>query len=238
MKDKLGLTVEKLAAGFGRAVGVLDEVRARQIAEGLRLEHAKASVQAREHERLRRKYGDEHPRTVAAAARVAANTEYRSRLVVEYGHASTPQPEAGEGWAVDGFVRTPQGAPVKGVAVAPCDQQGQWHQELGYACTDEKGYFRLIVKAVPEKEMRVYMRAFDGEQLLESNENRLAPASGRTNRIEIVVDRKGQGECTPPGGRRGGATPPSTPKPREEAPVAEAKQKARGPQKARKKRSK
>ena len=124
MKEKMGITIEQLAAGFGRGVAALDEVRAMQIAEALRLESAKGSNDAREHQRLRRKYGEDHPRTMAAASRISANEKYRIELAIEYGHASTPRPDPGEGWAVDGFVRTSDGDPVARVTVAAYDPDG------------------------------------------------------------------------------------------------------------------
>ena len=145
MKDKMGITMEQLAGGFDRGVTLLDGMRAGQMAEGLRLESAKGAVYAREHDRLRRKYGDTHPRTLEAASRAAASAEYQSRLLVDYGHASTPQPDAGAGWAVDGFVRLPDGSPVPGVTVAACDKQDRWQKEFGYACADKRGYFQLVV---------------------------------------------------------------------------------------------
>lgn len=222
MKRKTPISVEQVAAHLGQGVAALDQVRAAQIAGGLRLESAKSAVYGREHERLRRKYGAEHPRTKDVAARARGNAEYRAELITEYRAAATPVPDPGAGWAVDGFVRTSERTPVGGVTVAAADRQGRWLQELGYACANDQGYFRLIAEKIPEKETRVYMRAFERGVPLESNENRLAPAAGRSERIEIIIERSAKGDCMPPeGGAPAPPGPPSAPPP--EPPKAAAK---------------
>lgn len=215
--------MEQAAAQFDRGVAALDQVRAMQMAEGVRLESAKGAIYAREHARLQRKYGADHPRTKEAASRASASKEYRAELAVEYRHAATPHPDPGSGWGVDGFVRTSDGTPVAGVTVGACDRQGRWHQDLGYACTNEQGYFQLHAATLPEKEMRVYMRAFDRGQALDSNENRLVPSAGRGERIEIILARSGTGDCTPPEGRLPSPpAPPAAPQPEAPTPATEA----------------
>jgi len=217
MKQKIPITVEQVAANLGKGAMALDQVRAAQIAGGLRLESAKSAVYLREHERLRQKYGPEHPRTKDMSTRARGNAEYRAELITEYRAAATPMPEAGAGWAVDGFVRTSGRAPVSGVTVAAADRQGRWLEEFGYACANDQGYFQLIAEKIPEKETRVYMRAFERGVPLESNENRMAPAAGRVDRIEIILERSAKGDCTPPDG--GVPAPPGPPsKPRPESP--------------------
>jgi len=207
MKAKQKITPEQAAAGFDRGVTALDEIRAMQIAEGLRLESAKAHVSVREYDHLERKYGKEHPRTMAMKAKIELGRSHIQAIVMEYATASTPRPDAGQGWAVDGFVRTADGEPVPGVTVAAYDRKGVWHQELGYACTDEKGYFSMVAEKLPDKELRVYMHASYGEKMLKSNENRLAPAAGSTDRIEIIIEKDGKGDCMPPSDDKSGEYP-------------------------------
>ena len=212
MKRKTPISIEQVAAHLGEGVTTLDHVRAAQIAGGLRLESAKSAAAGREHERLLRKYGADHPRTKEVAARARGNAEYRAELVTEYRAAATPAADAGTGWAVDGFVRTTSRVPVRGVTVAAADRQGRWLEEFGYACADDQGYFKLIAEKIPEKETRVYMRAFERGVPLESNENRLAPAAGRSQRIEIIIERSTKGDCAPPDGvAPAPAGPPSAP---------------------------
>lgn len=85
----------------------------------------------------------------------------------------------------------------------------------------------MMVEKAPAQEMRVYMRAFDRETALESNENRLAPAAGRAQRIEIIVKQGGKGDCMPPGGGAPRTVPPfetvlRTPQPAKETKATQA----------------
>ena len=210
-----------------RALELLDGSQALQFAEGLRLGSALSNVSAREYDRIKRKYGKDHPRTLEMAVRVAANMEAKKGLFMRYTEASTPYANPGEGWAVDGFVRTANGDPVEGVTVAAYDRQERWYQKLGYACTDGKGYFQIIAEKVPDEELSVYMRASKGNKLLESNEVQLAPEPKSSDRVEIIIgDIAGKGDCMPPTGGKGEPRPPEKPgggKEKPAAPVKEAK---------------
>lgn len=183
-----------------RALGLVDELQALQIAEGLRLESAISSVNAREYARIERKYGKDHPRTLEMAVRVAANKEVKSGLFRRYTEASTPYVDPGEGWAVDGFVRSANGAPVEGVTVAAYDQKEQWYEEFGYGCTDKTGHFSIMVDKLPEKPPSpVFMRASKDKKLLASNEVQLTPEPKSTDRVEIIIgDTAVENDCGRP----------------------------------------
>lgn len=192
---------EKIKA---RALEVLGESQAMQYAEGLRIGGALTAVFGREHARRERKYGKDHTLTLQVAARAEVNAELKKSLFARYTDASTPQSDPGEGWAVDGFVRTADGEPVEDVTVAAYDRQGRRYRELGHGCSDKQGYFSMIAEKIPDKELRVYIRASYGEKMLKSSENRLTPIVGGADRIEIIItDTSDKGDCMPPSGKKG-----------------------------------
>ncbi len=199
-----------------RALEMLDASQALEFAEGLRLGSSLSSVHAREYARLERKYGTEHPRTQEMALRLQANEIAKKTLFTRYVAASTPQPDPGAGWAVDGFVRTAAGDPVAGITVACYDLQDHWHRDFGYGCTNERGYFSTIVAKLPNKEITVYLRPSKGKKLVPANEVQLTPKAKSADRVEIILtDEGGQGDCTPPSGRnepRPPNEPPGNPK--------------------------
>ena len=150
------------------------------------------------------------------ALRIAANDVAKRALFARYVSASTPQVDPGEGWAVDGFVRTADGTPVAGVTVAAYDRQNHWYKELRYGCTDEAGYFSILVETLPDKELTVFMRASKGRQLLPADPVQLSPTRGSADRVEIIIsDDTAQSDCVPPSGR--GETRPPKVKPRDKA---------------------
>jgi len=195
-----------------RALEMLDAAQALEFAEALRLGGSLSNVHTREYARLERKYGKEHPRTQEMALRLQANDLAKKNLFTHYVAASTPQPDAGEGWAVDGFVRTSAGAPAASITVAAYDQQNHWHKELGYGCTNERGYFSISVARLSEKTPTVYLKPSKGKKLLPANEVLLTPKPKTADRVEIIlIDEGNTGDCVPPSGRNETRPPNESP---------------------------
>lgn len=185
-----------------RALELLDESQALPLAEAFRIGAALNGVYAREYERMKAKYGDDHERTLEMAAKIELGERTKKKIVNRHRDVTTPFAEAGAGWAVDGFVRTSDGDAVPGVTVASYDSRGRVYDEFGYGCSDKKGYFRIIVKKIPDKQLRVFMHASRNEKLLKSNENRLTPVAGGSARIDIIIDEGDKDKCAEPAGRK------------------------------------
>lgn len=229
METNQKITIEEAAAGFDRGVEALDGIRANQLAEGLRLESAKSSLYAREQTRLARKYGADHPRTLEMAAHSRENASHKMATLLEYNNAATPRPDPGKGWAIDGFVRSADGSALGGITVALYDAKDKWYARLGYACTNQDGYFvlqadtlaaklsEIVSEKVPEKIPEnltgpVYAWASRGNRLLPSNVNQLELRAAANYRIEIIVAADGAYEpCVAPDGKTSAAQTPPEP---------------------------
>jgi hypothetical protein len=185
-KDDIKFTVtDKLKA---RALEMLDDWHAMQFAEGLRLNNAAAVVFEREKRRLENKYGKDDQRTKDMVLRAEASAVAKSELFSRYTDAITPPVKPKEGWAIDGFVREPDGRGLEGLTVAAYDKQENRVKELGQATTDEKGYFSITVEKLPENPPRqVLMRAAKRKRLLPSTDVTVSPEPGGVERIEIIV---------------------------------------------------
>lgn len=181
-----------------------------------------SEVKTREFKRLELKYGKDHPCMLNAAAKIELGKEHMQTISITHTTTSEPRPDPGDGWAVDGFVRTADGDPIAGVTVAAYDRRVRWYEEFGYDCTKEDGHFMIVVEKLPDKLPRhVYMRASKGKKLLPSNELRLAPAPKSADRVEIIISDAGsKGDCKPPPGRKGKPRPPEQPMGGKEKPKA------------------
>lgn len=210
-----------------RTLELLDESQALQLAEGLRLGSALSNLHAREYNRFERKYGKDHPRTLEMADRLKTTGSANKVLFSHYMDASTPYVDPGGGWAVDGFVRTADGNPVLDITVAAYDRQDRRYTALGYACTNEKGYFSIILEKLPGKvPSPVYMRASKGRKLLDANEVQLSPEPRSSDRIVIIIDDTGSGgECMSPADAQGKPMPPEQPPGGKEKPVPDGSEK-------------
>jgi hypothetical protein len=227
MKAKQGIKLEQLAAGFERGIEALDELRVMLLGDGLRLQGAQNQVQTREYERLERKYGKDHPRMLNAATKIELGKEHIQAISIIHATASAPRPDPGNGWAVDGFVRTANGDPVDSVTVAAYDRRERWYVELGYGCTDDYGYFSIVVEKLAEKPPNlVFMRASKGKKLLASNDVQLTPEPKSSDRVEIIIgDIGSKDDCTPPDGGKAETRPPEKPVGGKEKPAAPVKEK-------------
>jgi hypothetical protein len=182
-----------------RALELLDESHAMQFAEGLRLNSAIATVFVREQKRLAAKFGPDDSRVKEMTERLEATSDAKLELFSRYSDAMTPPTTTTEGWAVDGFVRAPGGAPVEGLTVAAFDKDGNVYKEFGRAVTDGKGFFSIKVDKFPDDPPpHVFMRAMKGRTPLESKEVRLVPTAGSSERVEIILtDRSTEKPDTP-----------------------------------------
>lgn len=177
---------------------IIRDAESQNYVQGVKIGRALGGVFARENERLALKYPDGHERREQAKLRLNAGAEARKAMFQRHADVSTPPADAGTGWAVDGFVRTAGGDPVTNVTVAAYDSRGRVHEEFGYGCTDTRGYFKIVASKIPDKQMRVFILASREKKLLKSNENRLAPAAGVSERIDIILERDEKGECSAP----------------------------------------
>jgi hypothetical protein len=189
---------------FGAAVKA-DALRA----AGLRgLEGVTLARQAgldREHARLSRKLGAEHPRAMALAARMQEDVARLRDLRREIARAETVAPAAGAAtWVLHGYVWSRELNPAPDLTVTLVDAQGQWVRALGFATTDARGYFQLVASlgraepagrtglaataAVPPK-LEAHIRITDRNRLqLYRGEEAVPVSPGGVEYREIVLE--------------------------------------------------
>jgi hypothetical protein len=187
-----------------------DALRADQLEQLIVARQAKETGLRREHARLTRKLGADHPRVTAIADRLTVNAGMRRDLTLESARAHTELPQVdATTWALLGVVRDKDLQGVPGVTVALYDRNGKWVEQLGYACTGENGQFRIEARNVGQVDGPVYVHVLSGQSVdLYADRAPLAPAGGKVDYREILLSRKGQaGTCPPPGGQQPGPTP-------------------------------
>jgi hypothetical protein len=75
---------------------------------------------------------------------IELNRGFVRDLAVEFDHARVEAPIADTNtWIVHGFVRDKALKGIQNLTVAIYDEKGTWIQALGFACTEERGYFKL-----------------------------------------------------------------------------------------------
>jgi len=167
---------------------------------------AKETGLTREQARLTKKLGADHARVAAIADRRTANAGLRRDLALESVRARTEIPKVDDTtWALLGVVRDADLKPVASVTVALYDAGGRVIDNLGYACTDRTGRFRIEATNVKASGPPVFARVTTADgTLLAVDRTPLHPAGGTLDYREITVSDATK-PCPPP------APPPATP---------------------------
>ena len=212
----------------------VDAARSQGYSQLAQLRDAKARSYAREQRFLAQKHGGAtHPRIAAAQERFVINEQFRRELAVVREVAETPLPEVdATSLLVHGFVRRRSDQiGIAGVTLALTDKDGSWVRELGYACTDARGYF--LIKATVAKEPEpgsadeplkpsraaaprtLSLRVFGREGHVIHTESRpvLIQAGTIDFRLILLDDKAADCGCTPPPPTTGGKPAPGRARP-------------------------
>lgn len=228
-EDTVAKTVEDQIAS-------LDPQRAESFVGLQTVRTVRASGYAREQKRLALKYGSDSPRVMALAEKMRINQGMLRDLDFERARAGSETPTVDQnGYVFHGFVRNLQGQGLANLTVALYDEKGNWLRELGFGCTDERGYFILRFQRQPKEPVsgieaaaggrigvgptqpNVKIYVLDAEQkTLHIEQEPLHPRLGQVD-FRIIVLGAQTRPCTPPPPTPGPApepTPTPTPTPR------------------------
>ena len=138
------IPVETVAKTVAAQVDSLDPQRAAAFDHLQALRVVREQGYAREQKRLARKFGDDHARVTAVVERAQMNAGLRRDIGLEQARAAVEAPAVDkDGYVFHGFVRNTAGQGVPELTVALYDEKGEWVREMGFGCTDARGYFIL-----------------------------------------------------------------------------------------------
>jgi hypothetical protein len=138
------ITQEEVLGKVGEFFDHTEKLRLESLEKMKTIHLIKNRAQEKERDRLSAKLGPEHPRVKNLEARLTYNQGWFQALDNEIIKAGVQVPEvAPDQWLLHGRVLR-KGIGVKGLTVTLADAQGRWLRPLGYACTDDRGYFTII----------------------------------------------------------------------------------------------
>jgi hypothetical protein len=194
-----------------RATARTDALRAGGLRGLEGVTRARQASLEREHARLSAKVGADDPRTRAIGERLENGASRLRELTVEIARAEIVGPRAGaDQWILFGYVRYESLDPAPDLTVTLVDSRGQPVQSLGFACTDARGYFRIVAQLERvETELEVYISVSDRDRAqLYRGEDAIPVASGNVEYREIILGRD-TGGCATPEKDAGGPEPRS-----------------------------
>jgi hypothetical protein len=199
MRKQPEVSFEEVSREFDKRISGTDKLRADQLQRLILVRQAKAKALQREEARLTKKLGGKHRRVADISARRNLNTLLVRDLNFEVTRARTAVPQVdAKTWVVFGFVRDKDLNGVPNLTVALYDQKGKWIEELGYACTNKDGSFKLETQNFAQVKPPVFLNVLTGQAVrLHADQVPLTPRAGGLDYREIILSENAQA-CHPP----------------------------------------
>jgi hypothetical protein len=201
-----------LLQGLGKAE---DQRKAGYVAS-LALQATKTALQRRELDRLSQKYGAQHPTVQRITAAIAHSAKLVKAIQMQQVRADNPVLPAAAGTClVQGIVMNKEGKPQPGMTVSLFTTDKTWVRELGYACTDANGIFKLLITDKNALEQYAGSPLFltatnDRQEVLCRDTAEMRIANGQTLVRHLVMDDR---NCPPPVSREIARTGPPAAEP-------------------------
>ena len=214
VSNRQQVSVEERLAKIEDAANCLERERSQGLDRLKTLQTVKNTILEREQKRLTQKYGANHPRTQKVTRRLTYNQGLQRELEQEIERSKIQAPIIdSKTWLVNGRVLTQDLQGIQGLTVSLFNQNNKWVRELGFACTDERGYFAINYR--PQKDISakqpLTLTVTNAErQILHQEQQPLCVKIGLIDYREIVLDPERKTE-TPP--EPDDSSPPGPPKP-------------------------
>ena len=138
------MTPEELKAQISSGLTAADGVAIQSVADLKLVHQARLSQLTRTAAALTAKYGAGDPRAKSAQDAVNATTATVARVSMLHQQTATPAPTVTTtGWALHGRIFDAKGQPASAYTVFLVDEQKNYQQNLGFAYTDDTGYFLI-----------------------------------------------------------------------------------------------
>lgn len=198
------LTDTEKAAKIQESFAELETQRTLGLEQNRNQQETKALAQNRERDRLVKKYGETHPRVARIDRQLRTNPQLFQAHDAEIIRSKTRMPRTDStSWMVYGTVRNANNTRLPGLTLSLFTEKGKWVRELGYVCTDERGFYALKISD-PKGQLTkkytdqpLFLRVTNDEkEVLHTEAEPLFFLPGKTNNREIVLEDDACG--TPP----------------------------------------
>jgi len=196
------MDIEDILRSIEDTFDTVDDERARGLERVKTIQDTKNESLKRERVRLTKKYGEDHPRVQKIDSRLTYNQSLLKDLAVEIDRSKVEVPAIdGNTWMVHGRVLDKTRAGIAGLTLSLFDEKGKWIREMGYSCTDDRGYFAITYPAKEDEKseaQRLFLTVTDKEhRVLHREKEPLYVRLGWIDYLEIVIDDQGD-VCPPP----------------------------------------
>jgi hypothetical protein len=196
---------EQIRQRLDSSITGLDDHRTENLERTQVLQTNKNNALKKEQARLQKKHGADHPRVAKITNRLDYNQAALPELKTEIERSQIKIPEFDANtWMVQGRVLNQKLTGIKGLTLALYDATGKVEKRLGYACTDERGYYAIRYqvkegeKPLFDEKTDYFLTVTDGKgKVCHKEEQPLYVVLGQADYRLIILDDV---KCTPPQG--------------------------------------
>jgi hypothetical protein len=182
--EKRRTTDDEFIGRLDTSFDILENLRAEELDRSKLFQTVKSKALKREKERLAERLGADHPRVQQLTSRLAYREKMMVDLEEEAARAKIKVPTvSADKWMVHGVVLDQKRKGKSGLTVGLFDAQGKWHRELGFACTDDNGYFSIVYP--PTGNVRVDSSKLPSLFLCVSDQNKILLKDTEPLQLEI-----------------------------------------------------
>jgi len=184
----------------------LDQQRTQGLERLQQIQTVQNAALEREQQRLTAKYGVAHPRVQKATTRLTYNKGLQRDLSQEVERSKIDVPQIDRNtWRGHGFVLNQSLVGLQGLTITFVDDKNTWVRALGYACTDERGYFSLLYPSQTTQTPStpdfppIFLTITDAnQQVLHRESTSRTVKLGQVDFWRIVLGNENGGTCEPP----------------------------------------
>ncbi len=199
--EEFSPTITKHTKTLLQGLGKAEDLRKAGYVTSLELHATKTALQRRELDRLSQKYGAQHPTVQRITGAIAHSSKLAKAIQMQQVRADNPVLPAAAGTClIQGIAMNKEGKPKAGITVSLFAKDQTWVRELGYACTDASGIFKLLITDARALEQYAGLPLFltatnDRQEVLCRDTAEITVANGETRVRHLVMDDR---NCPPP----------------------------------------
>ena len=146
MSKKTEFSTDEIFRKIDTSLEQTERLRADNLDKMAAVQQVRAKALVKERQRLAVKYGADDLRVQRIDAKLQFTQGFTQDLKVEIDKTKIQVPTVDRNtWMLHGRVLQAQdNQGIPGLTVSLVNHEGQWIRELGYVCTDERGYFAII----------------------------------------------------------------------------------------------
>jgi len=199
--EKRKLSQEEIFEKIDSTFNFFNEQRVKGLEEAYSQQAIKNLLLKEERERLRKKYGDDHPRIKKISNQLTFNSGFLKEIDSEIERAKIEVPDVDpDSWMVHGRIIDEDSKGISDITVSIYNDEGKWVRKMGSSCTNLLGYFSIIYKPKDGEQdhlekQKLFLTIIKENKIIHKEEDPLFIIAGQIDYREIIFSEIKNENC-------------------------------------------